>query len=104
MDNDFIPSAMVECVSQRIVEMFAPSRIYLYNQRMGTCGQTSGFKLCVILATQDKAKVERDIYLHIDCEVPFDVIVYTPEEWEALQNRDCSFARKIKQTGIVVYE
>ena len=102
--SQFELSDTVECVSKKIVEMLAPRSIYLYNQRIGACGQTSGFKLCVILSTQDKAKVERDIYLHIDCEIPFDVIIYTPEEWEALASRPDSFACKIKQTGKVVYE
>ena len=98
------PSAAVERVVENIVEMFAPKNIYLYNQRVGACGHTSGFKLCVVLSAQDKTKVEREIYLKIDCEVPFDVIVYTLEEWDALQSNPDSFARKVKQTGIVVYE
>jgi len=100
----FKHSSAVEDVSEKIVEMFAPNAIYLYNQRVGSSGHTSGFKLCVILPTQEKDRVERDIYLNIDCEVPFDVLVYTPEEWDMLQQNEASFARKIKETGLIVYE
>ena len=100
----FKHSSAVEDVSEKILEMFAPNAIYLYNQRVGSRGHTSGFKLCVILSTQEKDIVERDIYLNIDCEVPFDVLIYTPEEWDALQLNEGSFARKIKETGLILYE
>lgn len=93
----------VAAVVGEIAEMVNPLRIYLYNQRFSAAGATTGFKLCVVGEFPDKQATERDIYLHIDSEVPFDVILYTSQEWKALCDRTDSFARKIFLTGTVVY-
>ena len=33
-----------------------------------------GFKLCIVGDTPDKRKLEQDIYLSLDCQVPYDVV------------------------------
>lgn len=96
-------AAEVACVVDKIVELVRPIRIYLYNQRFSAAGSTTGFKLCVVADFADKAEAERNIYLEIDSEVPFDVILYTPAEWRDLCDHIDSFARKIFLTGTVVY-
>lgn len=96
-------AAEVARVVSEIVEMVHPVRIYLYNQRFSAAGATTGFKLCIVGDFPDKADAERNLYLHIDCEVPFDIILYTPQEWQTLCDRTDSFARKIFLTGTVVY-
>lgn len=93
----------VAAVVEEIARRFQPERIYLYNHKRNPKGDTLSFKLCVISNFGDKAAAERNIYLDIDCEVPFDVILYTPGEWESLCGKKDSFARKIDLTGMVVY-
>lgn len=93
----------IAAVVDEIVAMLAPQWVYLYNHRTNAAGSTTGFKLCVVADMPDKAVVERRIYLEIDSEVPFDVILYTPAEWKRLCDTPDSFARKIFLTGMVVY-
>lgn len=93
----------ISAVVDQIVKMVHPLRIYLYNQRMSAAGATTGFKLCVVGEFADKGSTERSIYLEIDSEVPFDVLLYTPLEWDDLCARSESFARRIANTGMVVY-
>lgn len=93
----------VRHVVEEIAGRYRPQRIYLYNQRYSAAGATTAFKLCVVAEFPDIAAAEREIYLEIDCEVPFDVLLYTPAEWEELCAKPSSFARKIQATGKVVY-
>ncbi len=79
-----------------------PEHIILFNQKKGIAGKLISFKLCVVVDTDDKSKVEKRIYLGIDSEVPFDVVIYTPAEWNELVNTPHSFASIINETGVVV--
>lgn len=89
-------------VLDEIVRIVQPATVYLYNCKRSVSGQTTSFKLCIV-ADCEKAQAERDIYREVDCEVPFDVILYTQEEWRRLAGHPDSFARRILTTGTVVY-
>lgn len=96
-------AAEVASAVEEIVTLLAPEQIYLYNQRFSAAGATTGFKLCVVGTFVNKEAAEREIYLNIDSDVPFDVLLYTPEEWTQLCRCPDSFAHKICQTGIRIY-
>jgi len=87
-----------------VTEALEPERVYLYNKRENHQGEVTAFKLCIIADTPDKSAAERDIYIGFDSEVPFDVLIYTPDEWEQVKNQEASFAGKIIETGMIVYE
>jgi hypothetical protein len=55
------------------------------------------------METEEKAEAEKRIYLDIDSDIPFDVLVYTPREWESLMLQKHSFAKRITQEGTYVY-
>lgn len=91
-------------VSERIIEMLHPQRIYLFGNKRGERGKTTGFKLCVIVEHEDRAATERDVYVNVECNVPFDVLLYSPQEWAELCAKKGSFAQKVAETGVLVYE
>ena len=98
--------ADTECIGQVVAEIakrIQPLRIYLYNQRKSPAGNVTGFKLCAIVKAGDKKAAEQEVYRHVDCEVPFDVLFYTEQEWETLTGQSNSFAYKIVQMGLIVY-
>ena len=43
------------------------------------------------------------IYLESICPVPFDVILYTPEQWKKCLQDSMSFANTIVKTGVKIY-
>ena len=43
-------------------------------------------------------------YLEIDSDIPFDLFLYTPEEWDLSVKDNASFASRIMRKGCVVYE
>lgn len=102
MDIGRIPED-ISCVVGSIAERFHPVKIYLFSNKRGGVGKTTGFKLCVVLDCDDIAEAERRIYLEIDCEVPFDVVLYQPGIWEELCARKGSFAQRVVKGGVLLY-
>lgn len=96
-------SPEIKMVVEQLADILSPDTIYLYNQRVNSSGRSTGFKLCVVARTENKQEAERYAYMEIDCDVPFSLLLYTPEEWAQILAYPDSFACKIKQTGTMVY-
>lgn len=95
-------SPLIQQVAREIRSMYQVEQIILYNEKHTVTGETASFKLCVIMDTHNKAEVERRLYLAIDCDVPYDLLLYTPAQWEHLKGCDGTFAWRIARTGSVV--
>lgn len=100
----FQPSRSVQEVVETLATALQPEKIILFNRKLNLQGEVSSFKLCLILDTQDKLDAELEAYLIVDSPIPFDVLVYTPEEWHMLIDQKNSFACQVHQTGVVLYE
>ena len=96
-------SPEIRAVADRLVALLSPRIIYLYNERVDAVGCSTGFKLCVVAEMADKQEAEKSAYMTIDCEIPFDLLLYTPAEWEEITGRESSFAQKIQTTGKIIY-
>lgn len=94
----------VKKVVSALQEKLSPDKIILFSQKFNLQGQVSSFKLCLVTPTEDKTKTELDVYLAVDSAVPFDVLIYTPEEWQIALGRTNSFASRIQEGGVVLYE
>jgi len=95
--------AAVREVVDAVAALLAPQTIYLYNQKLNNRGEFTSFKLCVVGGFADKIKAERTLYWEVDSEIPFDVVLYTPQEWKELSASPAAFACHIKETGMRVY-
>nr|WP_317413128.1 hypothetical protein [uncultured Solibaculum sp.] len=47
--------------------------------------------------------MEQKIYLTLDFDLPYDVLVYTPAEWAQYLVDPDSFASHVNQRGTVLY-
>lgn len=99
MDN----TAIIQGVVEDVVELLSPQTVYLYNEKHNPKGEILSFKLCIIASLADKEEAERLVYRGVECEVPFDILLYTPEEWSHLIDNDASFASRVNEIGRVVY-
>lgn len=93
----------VKNVCSVINASFKPEKIILFNVKKSVSGDVRSFKICVIVETENRLDTERHIYLDIDSEIPFDVLVYTPEEWDSLLNEKSSFACRVIKEGTYIY-
>lgn len=96
-------SPCIDHVVGAVVRRLDPQLVYLYSQKKHPGGGVTGFKLCVVLDNMDKRTAEIEVYRNIDCDIPFDVLIYTMQEWKDLTVWEGSFASKIQQTGLIVY-
>ncbi|WRS26838.1 hypothetical protein U6B65_10925 [Oscillospiraceae bacterium MB08-C2-2] len=97
-------SDCIDYVCGEIIRMQHPQKIILYNQRLDSHENTYSFKLCVVVDTPDADKTLEEIYTQVDCEIPYDILLYTSEEWEMLTQQPTSFATQIQDSGKVLYE
>lgn len=92
-----------EIVNQIVCE-FNPEKIILFGSvAKCTNNLNSDIDLCIIKDTSDKRNLIATIYSKIDSNIPFDILVYTNEEWEKNANDSSSFAYIINKTGVVLY-
>lgn len=94
---------IIDDVVEQIVYNFGPKKVILFSRKDDLSGNCLSFKLCILLNCKDKMEVEKQIYINTDSEIPFDIIVYTPDEFEENLDVIGSFAAKVNRTGIVVY-
>ena len=91
---------VIEETVDKIVELFSPSKVIEYNTKNDMDGHLISFKLCNI---PDKKKMLTRIYDEVDSEIPYDIILYTDEEFKELSEQLSAFANRISQKGRVRY-
>lgn len=88
-----------------ILNMIEPQKIIIFSKKYNMAGELTSFKLCVIVPDSDDiSELECRIYLELECESPFNVILYNASEWERICVDDESFANSIMRNGVVLYE
>ncbi len=90
-------------VAKSIEAGLSPEHIILFSHKTGVAGKLISFKLCVVIdgGEREKTEAERRVYLEVDSEIPFDVVLYTSKEWRELLGIPHSFASSINETGYV---
>ncbi len=96
---------IIQNITNQILDITNPFKIILFNRKYDLFENLTSFKLCVVVDDNvNISELESDLYLNLECENPFDVIIYKQSEWFNLIEDDTSFARKISKTGVVLYE
>ena len=100
MANEPLP---LEQLRDAIIRLAAPETVLLASRKEAVDGSLTSVKLCVVIGGGDADEVERRLYIDIDSDLPYDVLVYTREEWDRLAEDPASFASRIRKTGRVLY-
>lgn len=96
-------SESIKKVCDEIIRLFKPDKVILFHVKRSLDGEVRSFKLCVVIDTDDKNSTEKHLYLDVDSDIPFDVLVYTPTEWNGLLVEKSSFACRIIKEGKYIY-
>ncbi len=91
----------IEVIKNQLVEKYDPVDIILFGScARGRVSRSSDVDLCVILETDDKRKITRDMLLNIDYNVDLDIVVLTPSEWQDNKEKKSTFINIIFRTGV----
>ena len=93
-------------VTQEIVRICSPQRIFLYNEkRTLSTDKLKAASFCVVIPSgSDRDALLHDLYLSIDADIPLNFTLYTTSEWEELNEDPASYAAWIGRKGRVVYD
>lgn len=80
-------------------------KIFLISFKVDNESELTSFKLALILDddTQNLPELECRLYLEVDCELPFDLVIYREGEFDRLKNEIGTFAWKIENSGAEIY-
>ena len=94
---------VIEETVDQIVKLFSPSRVIEYNTKYDMDGKLRSFKLCIVGKIQDKKKMLTQIFDEVDSEIPYDILLYTDEQFEELKDSSDAFASRVNQKGRLRY-
>ncbi len=92
----------VQAVLEQVIEIARPEFVFLYNCKHELDGALRSFKLCVICEFEDKGRLLRELF-DVDCDVPFDILLYTREQFAQLRDDTAAFANQICTRGKMLY-
>lgn len=94
----------LENIKKQIIENYQPKEIILFgSMAKGVFKDNSDIDLCIIKDTDDKKNLLTEMYVNIDSSIPFDLVLYTVEEWNKCVYDKSSFAYVINSTGVKIY-
>jgi hypothetical protein len=89
----------------KIQEICAPLNIILVSNKVNFDNEIVSFKLVVVVddSIESTPELECRLYMQIDCEIPYDIVLYKLSEWNKFKGEIGSFAWKIYNTGAYLY-
>lgn len=89
---------VIDDVCRQIVDLIHPQELIVFNVK--TSGDTvTAFKVCAVCGDTDPQAAEHVVYLNVDCDVPFDILVYTAQQWARQLQNPYAFAQQIHKMG-----
>lgn len=93
-----------EHIKEQIIKICSPYEVILFGSlAKKQIKSSSDIDICVIADTTDKKALTEKIYAEVNSDIPFDIVLYTIEEWEKWKDEKTSFLHKICKEGEVVY-
>ena len=97
-------SPVITDMVEEVVRLCDPCSVYLVSEKKDRNGETSSFKLCIIVPECGEPEaVETRLLLQTDSPVPCDFIVYSLDDWNDCAEDDCSFAYRVENGGDLIY-
>ena len=97
----------IQETADEIAKLGKPLKIYLISHKTNhASNELISFKLAVIVSDETASISELECYLYtaVDCDYPYDLVLYKESEWKTLSNDPRTFAWSIRETGGVLYE
>lgn len=94
----------IKIAIQQVLSVCTPSKIVLFgSQAKGTATEKSDIDLCIVTETNNKRLLLTKLYCAVETDLPVDIVLYTPTEWDKHAAIRGSFANKISAEGALLY-
>lgn len=96
----------IQATADEIAKLGKPLKIYYISHKSNhQTGELRSFKLAVIVSddTPNISELECYLYTAVDCDYPYDLVIYKASEWNTLSTDPRTFAWSIAETGEVLY-
>ena len=104
MADNLCESREIGFICNEIKRLFEIEKIIVFGVKRSENENTvTDVDICIVADTKNKNAWIKKAYIEIDSDIPFDIFLYTPSEWEALTQQSESFASRIARKGCVVY-
>ncbi|NLK39425.1 MAG: hypothetical protein GX303_04145 [Clostridiales bacterium] len=86
-------------------ELFSPYLIILFGAKYEEENKIVDIDICIVTdILSNKKEMLRKAYLKTDCDIPYDIFIYSPQEWDEMKKDSGSFVSRIIRKGYVWYE
>lgn len=97
-------NAQIKHILSHILEHCDPCTVILYGEKHALAtGEIKSLDFCIILPEVDKPSLTHKLYLAIESDIPFQVLLYSCREWQTLIQDATSYATAIRKKGTVLY-
>ncbi len=95
----------IQSVADAIGEKYQPKGIVLISKKVNNHGDLTSFKVAVLVSDDISSisELECKIYLDVDSDIPYDIVIYKLSEWLYLKEDVSTFAYKIYSQGVWLY-
>ena len=94
----------IQKITQQFIEHYKPDKLFLFGSHAkNSARRDSDIDLCVIVEVEDKRMLLTEMYVNIESDIPFDLLLYSPEEWKQCVLDKTSFAYLINKEGVLLY-
>lgn len=95
----------IQTVADAIGSKYEPKGIVLISKKINNQNELTSFKIAVLVDDNisSVSELECKIYLDVDSEIPYDIVIYRISEWLYLKEDVSTFAYKIYSQGVWLY-
>jgi len=95
----------IQSVADEIGNKYNPESIVLISKKVNNLNELISFKVAVLVNDDISSisELECKIYLDIDSDIPYDIVIYKMSEWLYLKEDISTFAYKIYSAGVWLY-
>lgn len=95
----------IQMVADTIGNKYKPKSIILISKKVNNQNELTSFKIAVLVSDDISSisELECKIYLDVDSDISYDIVIYKTSEWLYLKEDTSTFAYKIYSQGVWLY-
>jgi hypothetical protein len=95
----------VEHILSAILKICDPVAVIMYGKKYDVSSdKIKSADFCLIIDSLPKDELLKRIYVEVESDIPYNVLIYTADEWEEMTGDPLSYASRISEKGTVIYE